>query len=187
MPIDMSLANAPTPKAPPRKTTRAKAAPAPAPAPEMSLTDMRTVGLMGIGQIAQLACIGSKQYAQAATFGMHWNPLAREIAVLADTVPVVAVGVDFLMQAGPYGALVSAALPFVMQTLTNYGLIQPTGNTADPKVLDAQMRAQIARKQAQAMREQQAAMQDAQNAQAEYDEYMASLNVATDDRTPVSV
>lgn len=116
-----------------------------------------------------------KQYAQAATFGMHWGAIAKELAILSDTQPTVARYVDLVITAGPYAALIAAVAPFAMQTAVNYGLISGGPGTVSPTVLDAQMKAGIARAESQALREQQEAMQEAQRAEREYNEMLRSM------------
>jgi hypothetical protein len=118
-------------------------------------------------------CILGKQYAQAATFGMYWEPIAKELANLSESQPVIAKAADILITAGPYAALISVATPFAMQTAANYGLIDAKkavgSNIVPPAVLEAQMKARMAEMEAQAIREQQAAMQRALQAQQEYE------------------
>jgi len=116
------------------------------------------------------------QYADAAAIGMHWGPVASELARIADSNETIAKPIDFMIEIGPYGALLEAAIPFVLQILANHKLIKAEAmlgsNVVTPEVLDAQMKAQVMRTQAQAMRAQQAALADAQAAQAEMEEMM---------------
>lgn len=167
MPIDMSAATAPPKRGTRTPTARASASKTVAP-PVASLAEQRFAGLNGLGQLGQMACTMGKQYAQAATFGMHWQPIARELAVLADTQPTIARYVDLVITAGPYAALIGAVTPFVMQTAANYGLIKAGTGTVPPAVLESQMKAAMARQEADALREQHQAVQDAENAQREY-------------------
>lgn len=178
MPIDMSAASV---KAPQRKPAASKAS---AGTPRMveyrSPAEKRTEGLNGIGQLGQGLCLMFGQYADAAAIGMHWGPVASELAKIADSNETVAKPIDFLIEVGPYGALVEAALPFVLQILANHKLIKAEAmlgsNVVTPEVLDAQMKAQVMRTQAQAMRAQQAALADAQAAQSEMEEMMRQQN-----------
>jgi len=116
------------------------------------------------------------QYADAAAIGMHWGPVATELAKIADSNDAIAKPIDFLIEIGPYGALVEAVIPFVLQILVNHKVIKAEamlGSTVvTTEVLDAQMKAQVMRTQAQAMRAQQAALADAQAAQAEMEEML---------------
>ena len=177
MPIDMSAAV----KAPARKTTGSKATPTPVKTADYKTpTEKRTEGLNGLGQLAQGLCLMMGQYADAATFGMHFPPVARELAAVAESNETIAKPIDFLIEIGPYGALLEAAIPLVMQMLANHRLIKAEAmigsNIVPPEVLEAQMKAQVMRVQAQAMRDQQVAMAEAQAAQREMQEMMASQN-----------
>lgn len=176
MPIDMSAA---TVKAPQRKTTGSRTAVAPAkPVDYRSPVEKRTEGLNGLGQLAQGLLLMTGQYADAAAVGMHLGGIATEVAKIADSNETVAKPVDFLIEVGPYGALIQATVPFVLQILANHKVIKADAlmgsNVVPPDVLDAQMKAQIMRTQALAMREQQAALAEAQAAQREMAEMMAA-------------
>lgn len=183
MPIDMSAA-----KAPPARAQRAKAANRANSAAQVTVNsgftsaEMRFDGLMGLGQLGQGACLMTKQYAQAATFGQHWQPIAKELTNLSQSQPTVAKYVDLIIAVGPYAALIQAVTPFLMQTAANYGLINAEsatgGGIVPPAVLEAQMKADYARMQAQAIREQQEAIQEAQRAQAEYNHAVAQAQAA---------
>lgn len=171
MPIDMSAAiKAPPARRNARNSTSQTAARIQV--QTQTIREQRETGLSGVGQLGQGLCLMSKQYAQAATFGMYWAPIARELAVLAESQSVVAKAADFLITAGPYAALIQVGLPFIMQTAANYGLIDAEkavgANIVPPKVLEAQMKADMSRIQAEALRDQQMAMQEAAKAQREY-------------------
>jgi len=174
MPIDMSAA---TVKAPPRKSAASRASTGtPKLVEYKSPVEKRTEGLNGLGQLGQGLCLMMGQYADAAAIGMHWGPVASELAKIADSNETIAKPIDFMIEIGPYGALLEAAIPFVLQILANHKLIKAEAmlgsNVVTPEVLDAQMKAQVMRTQAQAMRAQQAALADAQAAQAEMEEMM---------------
>jgi hypothetical protein len=177
MPIDMSAAV----RAPQRKTTGSKATPTPVRVADFKTpTERRSEGLNGLGQLAQGVCLMFGLYADAATLGMHFPPVAKELANIAETNETIAKPIDFLIEIGPYGALIQAAAPLVMQMLANHRLIRADAmlgsDIVPPEVLEAQMKAQIMRVQAQAMRDQQAAMADAQAAQREMAEMLAAQN-----------
>lgn len=178
MPIDMSAA---TVKAPQRKTAASKAAVAPAKqADYRSPVEKRTEGLNGLGQLAQGLLLMTGQYADAAAVGMHFGGIASEVARIADSNETIAKPVDFLIEVGPYGALIQATIPFVLQILANHKVIKADAligsNVVPPDVLDAQMKAQIMRTQALAKREQMAALAEAQAAQREMEEMYAAQN-----------
>lgn len=182
MPIDMSAATKAPPARANRKPTTQKSAPARIAAP--SNAEARYDGLMGLGSLGQGICFMAKQYAQAATFGKHWAPVAKELAVLADSQPVVAKYTDLLITAGPYVGLVQALVPFTMQTLANYGFINAEnaggGSVVAPAVLEAEMKAEMARMQTEALRAQREAMREAAAAQAEWDALVAENAPQTD-------
>lgn len=162
-------------KAPPRKAVgRPRTVQAPATVDTKSMVDKRDEGLQGIAQLIQGICLVTGQYADAATIGQHFPKLSREVAKVAETNEKIAKPIDFLIEIGPYGGLIAAAMPLVMQLLANHKVIPATGmgGVVPPEVLDAQMRAQITRMQADALREQQAAIREAKAAQAEYAQMM---------------
>lgn len=178
MPIDMSAA---TVKAPQRKATASKTtAVAMRQVDYRSPVEKRTEGLNGLGQLAQGLLLMTGQYADAAAMGMHWGGISSEVAKIADSNETVAKPVDFLIEIGPYGALIEAAIPFVMQILANHKVIKPEAmlgsNIVSPEVLEAQMKAKMLQMQAQAMRAQQQALAEAQAAQAEMEELMRQQN-----------
>lgn len=174
MPIDMSLAAA---KAPPRKnasgTRRALTA-----APETkSITERRAEGLSGLAQLGQGLCLMLGQYADAAALGRHFEPVAIETAKLAERYDVIAKPIDVLIEVGPFGAFIAALMPLGLQLAANHGWIDAervaSQGVVPPSVLEAQMKAEMARMQAQAMQAQRQAMMDAQQAQREYESMMA--------------
>lgn len=181
MPIDMSQAV----KAPPRKASSrgmaAKAVPAPAPvAAEEPTASKRARGLMGLAQLGQGICLMTGQYADAANIGTNFPPLATELANLADEYESVAKPLDFLIQVGPFTAVIAAGMPFILQTLANHRVIKAEGmmsqGVVPPEVLRAQMLAQVAKIQAIAMREQQQAMREADEERARYEAYMVEVS-----------
>lgn len=177
MPIDM-----PDVKAPPRKTARKTTATASA-QPRQTMQDVRREGLEGIAQLAQAACLMGQQYADAATIRMYGVPLAGELAKLADIYDVIAKPVDLLIQAGPFAGIIAIAVPATMQFLANHKVIDAEkavgSNIVPPKVLEAQMKAEVTRMQADAQRAQAEAMRDAREAQAEFDKLLQQENSAT--------
>jgi hypothetical protein len=172
--IDMSAAV----KAPPRKVT-AKARPnTQNQASQTSVTDARTAGLIGLGQLGQGVCIMAGLYADAGTIGQYWGPVATELANVAamEGNEWLAKPIDLLIQVGPFGALLAAILPMGLQFAANHGKIDATRvagqGIVPPEVLEAQMRAEMSRMQADALRRQQEAMLSAREAQREYDELL---------------
>jgi hypothetical protein len=176
MPIDMSLAAT---KAPPRKraATPASKAETSSKPDTRTVTEKRAEGLLGIGQLLQGVCVLTGQFADAAAIGRHFSPVAVELAKCADSSDIIAKPVDFLIEVGPYGALISAVMPLAFQIAANHGWIDASRmmsqGVVPPAVLEAQMNAEIARVQAEAMAQQKAAIAEAQRVQREYQEMMA--------------
>lgn len=175
MAIDMSAAS----KAPPRRSPPGAGSPAGRKViPVQTERDRRREGLEGIAQLAQGILSMTRQYADAATVGMHGPNIAREIASLADEYEQVAKPVDVLIQTGPFAALIAVLLPFGLQICANHKLIDASSmvgsGVVPPEVLEAQMKAEIVRMQTQAMKEQQEALAAAQAAQTEYENARAN-------------
>jgi hypothetical protein len=128
---------------------------------------------MGVAQAAQMALVVSNNFADAAAVGMHADNIIPEVVKIADRYPVVAKGVDTLIQAGPIAGLVTATLPLVLQILANHKRIpaDKIPGITQPEVLETQMKASIAKQAAQEMRR-------AQEAQAEYEREIASMQAA---------
>jgi hypothetical protein len=175
MPIDMSLAA----KAPPRKTSNRVGTPAsrqPVQSEAQSINSKRSQGLNGLAQLGQGIALMMGQYADAAAIGMHFPPIAAELANVADGSEMIAKPIDLIIEVGPYGALIAAGMPLVMQIMANHKMLDARKlhgqGVVPPEVLEAQMTAQMAKMQAQAMKEQQLAMREAQAAKAEYEEMM---------------
>lgn len=178
MPIDMSLANT---NPPPRKaasgtSNRRAVKSQPAQQDTRTVTDRRAEGLLGLGQLGQGLCLLFGNYTDAATIGMHAPNMAPEIAKLGESNDFIAKGLDFLIDVGPYGGVIAVTLPFVLQLAANHkminaGMLSGQGVVA-PEVLDAKMRADMARQQAEAAKAQQQAMIEAQRAQEEYERFM---------------
>lgn len=167
-----------TVKAPPRKRTGSGTR-TPVVTDHRPMVEKREEGINGVGQLAVAGCLLAKQYADAGAIGKYWGPIARETAKLADTNEGVAKVVDFITEIGPYGGLILAALPLVMQLMANHGMIASDnaigGQVVPPAVLEAQMKAEMARMQAEALREQQAAMNEAERARQDYERELASI------------
>jgi hypothetical protein len=162
-------------KAPPRKVGT-RSGRTPAVQETASKTEMRANGLMGLGQIAQAACVTFGNYADAAAIGHFFPPLATEVVKVAENVEWLAGPIDFLIEVGPYTALFAAALPFGLQIAANHGWLDGSKlysqGVMPPEILEAQMKAQIAKVQADAMRAQQQALQEAREAQEAFEAMM---------------
>lgn len=161
MPIDTSLMSS----APPR-TTRSRAATA----PRKTVNDTRTEAVNGLFQLASFGCVMTGNYADAATIGMHAEPINREIVTLGAQNEQVGKAIDYLNQVGPYAALISATMPMVLQLFANHGRLDASKvpGLSSPQVLEAKVKAQMAAQAAAEMRQ-------AQQAQQEYDRAVASM------------
>lgn len=173
MPIDMSQAT----RVPPAKRgARVAKTQAVTTADTRTPLERRTEGLNDIGQLGQGLLLIGQQWADAAAVGRFWSPVATELAKCAGQNEIIAKGVDFLIQVGPYGSLIAAAMPLVLQIMANHKIVNANNlvgqGIVPPEVLEAQMKAEVARMQADALRAQQEAIAEAQAAQAEYDLFM---------------
>jgi hypothetical protein len=175
MPIDMSAAT----KAPPRKRAAngSVTRQAPVQVETLSVTEKRAKGMMELGQLGQGILLMFGQYADAAAIGTHFPPVARELANVADSADILAKPIDFLIEVGPYGALIAAGMPLVMQLMANHRMLNAdmlvSQGVVPPQLLEAQMKAQVAQMATEAMKAQQLAMKEAQAAQTEFEEMMA--------------
>ncbi len=171
--VDMSAARQGPPKPPP--TRRPPKVPQ---GQDQSSRDRREQGLVGLAQLGQGICLMTGLYADAGAVGRHAPPVAHELANCAEGREWLSKPIDLLIEVGPFGALVAAALPLTLQIMANHGKIDPSRMVGQgivpPEVLEAQMRADVARMQAEALREQREAVIQAQQAQQEYESLLAS-------------
>lgn len=113
----------------------------------------RAEAVMSLGQLGQVPLIALKQYADAGAVSLHWPKISEEIANLAETQPAIANLIDPLLQVGPYAALVTAVLPFILQIGVNHGRIQPGAmGTVPGSSLSAQIETAIAQAEAEALK-----------------------------------
>jgi hypothetical protein len=121
-------------------------------------------------------------YADAAAIGQHFPPVAKELANIADGSEFLAKPIDLLIEVGPYGALVAAAMPLALQIMANHGIVDASRmmgqGVVPPEVLEAQMKAEMARMQADALRQQQEAIEEAQASQRAYETLLQNANGA---------
>jgi hypothetical protein len=78
----------------------------------------------GVLQIAGAAVFPASP-ADACAIIVHTPSLSESIADLAQQDSRVAAILDKLLEIGPYGALLSAVMPLVVQILANHGIIKP--------------------------------------------------------------
>ena len=113
----------------------------------------RAEAVMSLGQLGQVPLIALKQYADAGAISLHWPKISEEIATLAETQPAIANLIDPLLQVGPYAALVTAVLPFILQIGVNHNRIQPGAmGTVPGSSLSAQIETAIAQAEAEALK-----------------------------------
>ena len=179
MPIDMRSVPPPPKKAGSRSSARTTVV---SNEPIETMADKRARGLNGLGQLLQGGFLMFGQYADAATVGTHFPPVAREVANIADSNDYIAKGVDVLIELGPYSGLIAAVLPMALQFMANHRMIDATRmfsqGVVPPEVLDAQMRARVTQMQAEAMLAQKEALRAAQDAQKAMDEMYAEAQAA---------
>lgn len=168
--IDMSAVGAP----PKRRTpnTRAAAKTVAAEPEPTGKIGYRETGLNGLGQMAQGICAIAGLHADAAAIGMFFPPVATELAKVAETNETVAKPIDFLIEIGPYGALIGALMPFAMQIAANHRWINAAHfagqGVQPPEVLEARMQAQMLQMAANAQKAQNEALAQARKAQEEF-------------------
>lgn len=115
-------------------------------------------GVFGLGG---LACLMAGQFSDSAAITMHAPGIAHEAATLAETNDGLAKGIDYLTTVGPYAALVTAAMPLVLQLAANHKLVKAEAlagvGVVSPDILESQMKADMLRKQTEAVKAQQEA------------------------------
>lgn len=131
------------------------------PAPEKRASGKQKVreeAANGIGQLLAFGCMVSGSLADAGAISMHWPNVAHEAALVAETDAKMASALDKLLEVGPYGNLIIATLPLVAQLLVNHKIVKPEAmagaGVVHPDALEAQVKANMARKAMEAMREQ---------------------------------
>lgn len=154
---------------PPARNTAAR------PAPDKKRVSgkqaLREEAANGIGQIIAFGSMVMGNFADAGAIGMHWPNMAHEAAVAAETDQKLAAGLDWFLEVGPYGKLVTVSLPLVAQVLVNHGFLKAEqmagAGVVHPETLAAQVRTDLARKAMAAIREQQEAEAEMQRMQEE--------------------
>lgn len=108
----------------PRKATRPTAAKRNEPDYRpgiMGLLQIPAMGLSMLGRQTKNPALQADGYALA----MHAPGLAEALNETAKAQPSVARALDSLMKAGPYGAIIAAMVPLVMQLAANHGVMNP--------------------------------------------------------------
>lgn len=163
MPIGQPVAKGSPPA---RKATPRRPALAQTPA---SQHDAREQGLLGLGQIGQAICMMRNWFADAGAIQIHWPAVARETAALADQDERIGKTIDYLVSAGPYAGLLTAVLPLGMQIAANHGRIDVNaasglGGVMPPEMLEARVKADMARMKAEFAKQTEEAMAVVQKA-----------------------
>lgn len=165
----MPITNAPPP-------TRNIGAAKPRPAKQAPETREREEALNGLGQLAQVPLLATKQYADAAAFSLHWPNISKEVAKLAESQEQVAKLIDPLIQVGPYTGLITALLPFVMQLAVNHRMVAAGAlGTVPAQSLSAQMETAMVRAELEALKTQRDAEHEAAAVRKEIDAQRAEL------------
>jgi hypothetical protein len=125
--------------------------------------EAREQGLLGLGQIGQAICMMREWFADAGAIQIHWPNVARETASLADQDERIGKVIDYLVSAGPYAGLLTAVLPFGMQIAANHGRIDANaasglGGVMPPEMLEARVKADMAKMKAEFVRQTQEAV-----------------------------
>lgn len=87
----------------------------------MGLLQIPIMGITMVGRQTKNATLQADGYALA----MHAPALAEALNDTAKQQPGVARALESIMKAGPYGAIIGAMVPLVMQIAVNHGVMQP--------------------------------------------------------------
>lgn len=136
----------PKPGAPSASQGRARASSAGPKRKAKGATDYRP-GLLGIAQMVSLPLsFSEKTVPDAWAIDQTAPGIAEALNDLAAERPEVAAMLDRILAAGPYGALIAALLPLVIQIATNHGLIPPAVSASlgahDPATIVEHLKAQ---------------------------------------------
>jgi hypothetical protein len=120
----------------------------------------REEAALGVVQLLSFGCMMKGWMADAGALTIHGPKICHEAALVAESNETLGRGMDFLGTAGPYAALLTAALPLALLLVVNRGAI-PAAPVAsmgvvEPGTLEAQMRTMLLQQQIEAQRQQQA-------------------------------
>jgi hypothetical protein len=148
--------------APPPKRTASKGT---ATVRQSMKTAEREEAVNGLFQLGAAITMFAGTPTDAATVIHHGPAISRETARIAETNESFARVLDYLTNAGPYAALLTAAMPMALQILVNHKKIpaEPFANfgVVPSETLEARMRAEAAKQQLEMIREAQAAEAEA--------------------------
>lgn len=147
------------PDRPPAPRQRQQAAPKPTPVQQNAEQRVaaREEAAQGVVQLLAFGCMMKGWMSDAGALTIHGPKIAHEAALVAESNESIGRGMDFLGTVGPYGALLSAALPLALQLVVNRGLL-PAAQVAsmgvvEPGTLEAQMRAMLLQQKIEAQRQ----------------------------------
>lgn len=164
----LRVPNGGRPAAPPAQPKKSITAAASAPSPEeeakrAARIKSREDGLASWLQLGALACISRGWVADVGTISTYGQPFSHETAKLGEQNEQIAKGLDFLAMTGPYSALLSVTMPFVLQLAVNHGKISHGAvahlGVVAPEMMESKARVEILKMQAEAEREQRATEQ----------------------------
>lgn len=120
----------------------------------------REEAALGVVQLLSFGCMLKGWMADAGALTIHGPKICHEAALVAESSESLGRGMDFLGAAGPYAALLAAALPLGMQLMVNRGVV-PAAQVAsmgvvEPGTLEAQMRTMLLQQQIEAQQQQKA-------------------------------
>lgn len=145
----------------------------------------REEAAQGVVQILAFGCMMKGWMADAGALTIHGPKICHEAALVAESNEAIGKGMDFLGTVGPYGALLSAALPLALQLVVNRGML-PASQVAsmgvvEPGTLEAQMRTMLLQQKIEAQKQQaaqeralQQMLADAEQEAANHGQYAAA-------------
>lgn len=134
----------------------------------------------GMFQLAGLACITFKQYADAGAIAIHTENISKEVVKIADQDERIASAIDSFLKVGPYAGLIGAVLPLVLQISVNHKML-PADKLAGmdilpPEMLEARIKTEMAQMQLEALKEQQKAEAELAKMRAEMEQTVGNDN-----------
>lgn len=110
----------------------------------------RTEALNGLLQAGLAASVMVGNYADVGAISKHGPQIVPPIVSLAETNSTIAAGLDMILKAGPYSALLAAVLPFGLQIAANHGwrteALVKSGLADDPKLLAQETQSALSNK-----------------------------------------
>lgn len=121
----------------------------------------RAAGLMTYFQMGSFGLMILRRFADVGAIARHGEKIAMEAGKVAEEDESMAKGLDFMAKTGPYAGLLGASIPLIAQLLVNYKFMPAEAGASigavHPEMLEAQVKADLARQAADAIREQQEA------------------------------